>query len=352
MAKGTLSISDLLATQETVVQIGEDRVFEAIAADLAAHNAIVNEDLAMLVETTTDRQRRYGGSASMTMEDADEYGRADAEKVGVGQTCAFPLRRGAIALQWSNSWLKRHSVSEIAAQVNAAKTADLRWVSRALRNAVLLATNYTFIDRLTDDVSLEVKRLLNADGVSIPNDKFGNSFDGATHTHYLARAGGSFVAADLTALIDTVVEHDAEGPIFVYINKAQEAAVRGFTGFTGYIDARITAADSADRLTGALDFYNVENRRIGIFGAAEIWVKSWIPANYLLCVDGAPGRKPLVKRIPATGGTGDLELEAENDAYPLHAQHFAREVGFGVWNRSAAAVLYTDNTTWTDPTIS
>src|SRR5687767_15169342 len=110
MAHGTLSISDLLATtDQSVVRLGEDRVYEAIAQDLAAHNMIVQEDLMPLVEMTDDRRRRYGGTASMIMEEADEYGSPDAQKVGAGQNVEFPLRKPMAALQWTRDWFEEHT---------------------------------------------------------------------------------------------------------------------------------------------------------------------------------------------------------------------------------------------------
>lgn len=350
---GTLSISDLLAaTSQSVAEFGEDRTYDAIAADLAAHNAILREDLMPLVEMTTDRQRRWGGSADMEMGEADEYGSADAQKVGAGQTVAFPLRKPHAALQWTRDYFEEHTPSELAAQYNTLKKADITYVSRAIRRALFSPTNYTIIDRYVDNVSLDVKALLNADSVEIPPDRYGNDFDGATHTHYLARAGGSLVVADVEALIETVRHHDAEGPIHLYINIAEETAVRGFVGFTPVMDGRLRIANDVTYAMGNLDLFNLEDRMIGLLGVAEVWVKSWVPAHYMVAIDKGMGRKPLVWRTRRTGGSfGMLRLVAENEQYPLRAQQYMREFGVGVWNRSSAAVLKTDDTTYAAPTL-
>ncbi len=351
---GTLVIADTLASNfQTVAEYGEDRAFEAISRLLAAHNEILREDLAAFVEFSTDRQRRYGGGDTMDMVDVDEMGTADAQKVAAGQTVGFPLRLRQAAIQWTRKWFQIHTMSELAAQYEAARTADIRKIRKDLLEAIFKPTNYTFNDYLIDKVDLAVKRLLNADGAAIPPDPYGNTFDGSTHTHYLGTA--SFAAADLQALIDTVVEHNPDGAqMMVFINRAQEAAVRGFSGFTAYLDARVIPADTTARADGSLNMTNVQNRAIGVFDAAEVWVKSWIPANYVLAMDTAPNRRPLVYRTRpgANLGFGDLQLASDDEAYPLRAQHFEREFGIGVWMRDSAAVLRTNNATYAAPTIS
>ncbi len=351
---GTLTTFDTLASNfQTVAEYGEDRAYEAISRLLDAHNRILREDLAEFVEFSIDRQRRYGGADTMEMVDVDEMGTADAQKVSAGQTVGFPLRLRQSALQWTRKWFQVHTVSELAVQYEAARTADIRRIRKDLLNALFQPTNYTFNDSLIDHVDLPVKRLLNADGVAIPPDAYGNTVDGSTHTHYLGTA--SFSAADLQALIDTVVEHNPDGAeVKVFINRAEEAAVRAFAGFTAYLDARIVPADTTTRADGALNMTNVQNRAIGVFDAAEIWVKSWIPANYALAFDMNPSRRPLVYRVrPGVNqGFGDLQLASNDEAYPLRAQHFEREFGIGVWMRDAAAVLRTNNATYAAPTIS
>jgi hypothetical protein len=52
----------------------------------------------------------------------------------------------------------------------------------------------------------------------------------------------------------------------------------------------------------------------------------------------------------AAGGFGDLQIAAEDEQYPLRARFMEREFGIGVWNRTAAAVLYTANSTYSAPT--
>lgn len=353
MPFGTLSLSDLLqVTDQTILSFGEDRLFASVQAALAVHNEQVNEMMSTLAVRTTDRVRRYGVSTTVTMEPMDEMGIPHAQKeMPVGTNVAFPLRRNAIATQWTREWFKYHKVSELANQVKQRQDADLRRVIFDLRTALFNPTNYTTLDRLFDNYSLDVKRLVNADSAAIPNDPVGGTFNGATHTHYIARIS-ALAASDVVALLLLVAEHYDAGQQYLYINRAQEAAIRAMTAnFVAYTDARLTLSDNTTRALGRdLNMVNPYNRAIGLFDAAEVWVKPWIPASYMFTyMEGQT--PPLVMREQAVGDTG-LTLRYEFDSAPLHAQEFGHDYGFGVWERTNGAVLYTGGTTYTAPTMS
>ncbi len=359
-AYGTLAALDTLASlsNTTVADFGEDRAFAEIDAALAAHNAIEAELLGNFVDPTNDRLRRYGSNDSMTMDELDEFGVPDASKVSAGATVGFPLRGYGEALQWTRLYFRNATTAELAAQVAAAMDADSRMMQREIKRALLLPSNYTFTDRRVDSVSLAVKRLVNADGASIPLGPNGESFDGATHTHYLYTASTALAAADMNGLIETVVEHYPIGTTRVYINRAQEVAVRGLTGFTAYLDARLIPGGGSTgvQTQASIGSFNLNDRAIGIYSAggvsAEVTVKSWIPSGYLLAwQDGAPA--PLAMRTRP--GAGGLELVADDENHPLRARRWEREMGFGVWTRNSAAALFVDASSaaaYTAPTIS
>lgn len=348
MAYGTLSTLDTLrASQQTIAQYGEDNAFAAIDAARVAHNAIVNDLLAGLVERTTDRLRRYGGPDAMQMDEIDQWGTPDAQKIAAGSPVSFPMKLYGLAVQWNRKFMQTATAQELAEQFVAAQDADLNAIIREIKRAIFTPTNATFNDKLVDNVALAVKALVNADGAPLPLDPNGNAFNAATHTHYLAT--GTLAAADLTALVLTVIEHFANGEAVVYINQAQEGAIRGFAGFAPYVDARIVQPTTAAATTTPLDLINIYNRAIGLFGGAEIVIKPWVPAGYLFCyLRGQP--VPLAMRVRLAGG-GNLEIAAEDEAHPLRARVLEREFGIGVWNRTNGAVLYTGGATYVAPTF-
>jgi len=293
------------------------------------------------------------------MDELDEYGRPAPQKITAGDTVGFPLRKFGIGLQWTRTALMIMLTTEIAAQTVAAMDADTKVIQREIRRAIFTPTNIQFIDRLVDSVTLPVKRLLNADGSAIPLGPNGEVFNGATHTHYLFTTGVAVAAADMNALLETVIEHQPMGQALVYINRVEEAAVRALAGFTAYLDARLVGATTATQATTPLDYRNVHlnDRAIGVYSAggvsAEIHVKPWIPAGYLFAwVQGAP--PPLVMRT-RTATSGNLELVYEDENHPLRAKAYEREMGVAAWTRTNGAVLYIDtgNTdTYVAPTIN
>jgi len=348
MAYGTLSVSDLLATtQQSVAEVGEQQVFQAINDALVFHNSLVAEKLGTLVERSTDRQRRYGGPAAMSMDFVDEFGRADAQKIGAGITVGFPLRLAEVSIQWTRKYMQNNSPAELTAQFQAAQDADAKILEKSIKQALFTPTNSTFIDRLVDNVSLAVKALLNADGADIPLGPNGDvTFDPATHSHYNTSA--ALDVAAMNALIDDVVEHHATGAAQVYINIAQEATVRALTGFVAYLDPRIIPAQSTTTARGTLNMLMPHNRAIGVFGSAEVWVKPWVPATYLFAyVAGAPS--PLVMR--ERPGSGGLVIAAEDENYPLRARTMEREFGVGVFERTNGACLQITAGAYSAPTF-
>jgi hypothetical protein len=352
MGFGTNTSFDTLAyaRNTTVAQFGEDRAFDAIEMAFQAHNAQINEMLDDLSEPTTDQLRAYGGPDTMAMEELDEFGTPEAQKISAGVTVGFPCKYYGIGLQWTRLYFRSAMANELAAQATAAMDADVKMIQRDLKRALFYPTNYSFVDRLhPKKLTLPVKALINADSSAIPLAPDGASFNAATHTHYLGTA--SFAAADLDAGISTVNEHFLSGKIQIFINIAQETAVRAFSGFTARLPVTVIGAITAQQTVGELDVWNVTNRCIGDYKGVEVWVKPWIPANYVLFLHSGNGDKVLVRRS-ITGENSDLQLLFDLEEYPLRSKAMAREFGFGVWNRVAAACLQTNNATYSAPTIN
>ena len=350
MPYGTLSVSDLLATQATIAQIGEDRAFGAIQDSLDAHNRLTREILTQLADFTTDRQKRYGGAASGTMDEIDEFGTPDAQKVVAGVTVGFPLRLYGRSVQWTRKYFQNASAMEFAAEFLDIQDSDLRNMHLQIRRAIFHPTNTTFVDKLVDNVTIYPKALINADSTAMPVGPNGETFDGSTHTHYLGTA--TLTAVGMTAAIETVVEHSAMGQPMVYINRAQETAVRALTGFTAYTPVQIIPATTTASVRGDLDTAQLYNRAIGIFGnqAAEIWVKPWVPANWMfIFLAGAP--KPLIVRERTLGSMG-LVVAADDEEHPLRARTLENEFGVAVFNRVNGAVYYIANATYAEPTLT
>jgi hypothetical protein len=349
-AFGTLSTLDTLAAiRQSVVDFGEDRAWDSINAALAAHNAQMLDMLGTLVERTTDQRRAYGTADAKQMQELDQFGQGDAQKVTAGITVDFPLRRYGDSLQWTRQWMMSNTVAQLAAEVAAIMDADRLNFTRQVKRALLTSTNATFIDKLGQpaNTSLTIRALLNADSSGVPIGPNGETFNAATHTHYLATA--ALIAANLSALILTVQEHYASDTPVVYISSTDEAAVRALTGFVAAVDPRLIQATTVTRPQAGLDMANLYDRMIGYFGAAEIWVKPWMLAGYLFAyVQGQP--PPLAMRVSPYAGLDQLQLVAEDERHPLRARTYERQYGIGVWNRTNGAALYTGGGAYVIPT--
>ncbi|MDQ3124153.1 MAG: hypothetical protein M3Q74_00910, partial [Pseudomonadota bacterium] len=288
MSYGTLQVIDSLRTYNNtnVVAFGEENLAGYINQIIAGYNAMYGEIERELIGAVPMRETTWGtNSSTMDMVDLDEFGLADAQKIPFAPaSTGFPLRRKGATLQWTRDFLATTTPAELGLQAVAITEADARRryadIRRVLFNA---ANNTTYIDRLVDNRTFTIRALLNADGQAIPPNSLTNStYDGATHTHYLATA--TLVEANYVSLEETVREHGLNGgQIRIYINQAQEATVRAFAGFNAYVDARIVYSDSANRASQTVDIVNTEDRAIGFHGVAEVWVKPWVPANYHLC---------------------------------------------------------------------
>jgi hypothetical protein len=346
---GVYDIASLqAAVNQTAVAIGYDTIAAIIAEDNRNFSATVNDMLNDLCATTADRQRKVGGSLGGNAVELDEKGQAPTQKDVPAYLVGFPLRRVGFAVGFTDQWLKYATGADIATRNGQAQGAHMRRMRYFIQKAIFTPTNATFVDRLVDNASLSVKALINADSTAIPNGPNGETFDGSTHTHYDGTA--SLAAANVTALIQDVVEHRNGAKVRVYCNVADVATLQGLTGFVALTAPYIIPGTSSDHAGGNLNIGQLDNRQIGWFGAAEVWTKPWVPANYLVAADVAAPEKPLVKRVePNDRG---MFLAAQFNQYPLHAEHTEWFYGFGVWNRLAMAVLKFDNATYSAPTLT
>lgn len=342
MPTGTYTVADLASiTSTTAVDFGLEPIREALTRDLAAYNAVVDDMLTDLAEPSTERERIYGSSADGEMLESDEYDRGVAVKAGAGSNVGFPLKKFVKDVGWTRDYFLQSTPAQIANTVLSIEAMHTRAIRRELQRAIFDSANVTMIDRFqAPQINLAVKRLVNADSAAIPNGPNGETFTASTHTHYDFLDGASPTAAALTALIEDVVEHGHGSRVLLNINRAAEAAVRLLTGFVPYTDPRLTINTAANQAATRLDMSRIDNRAIGLFGAAEVWVRSWVPSGYVFAYDAGSSMKPLVYRQHPVTSIRGLRIVATLEDYPLYAEVMDSYFGFGVWTRTNGAVLY------------
>jgi hypothetical protein len=342
----------LQVTNVTLAQygLGFEGILEVVRNELATHNQLVQEAVADFCEVTTDRMRPIGQGQTGSMYEVDEFGRAPTQRdVGSGML-ALPLRKFQFAVGWTDLWFETKTPADLALQLQNSEKAHIRRVLYELKRAVYFTGNFTFRDFLVDQVDLPVKRFANADGMYITEGPNTEIFDGTTHTHYSANA--TLTDPVLLATVNTVAEHGWTQQLRLYINAANEAAVRALPSFQAYQDPRVALGVTTSRIEQPrLNITRMDNRAIGIFGLAEVWVKPWALPNYYLASDTA-GLKPLGYRQRSQATLQGLRLDGELRAFPLNTKYLTAEFGLGAINRTKAAILFVGGGTYIDPTLT
>lgn len=349
---GTLNVLEDLAGDTNPIDSPEREQYisRRFTEALAIHNAAFTEMTTALATTTSQAQLPYGGADSAIIDELDEWGAADASKPSAFGNLGLPLRIFGGTIQWTRTYFEMVSAAELAAQLDGFAMADITRFQTNLKRTLFNNTNTSnYVDRLQSKLTYDLKALLNADGQSIPDGPSGASFDGSTHTHYLGSATLTTTAVD--SLLDTVIEHGITGELQLFIAKGDEATVRAFTGFSPYLDARVTVTNASQIGNESLDVTNPDNRAIGVYGGAEVWVKPWVPEDYQVAIDVNGADRPLAIRT-RTGdltGSGSFRIIADHEHYPLRARNLGREYGVGVIGRHKAAVLKSNNATYSPP---
>lgn len=347
---GTHGIDTLLAARFTSAKdFGLDNIAEIVNAELDAHNTLMIEGLAELAETTTDAQNVYGSATDGTMTEVDEFGAAPTQRNPPGSTVGYPLKKKQYNLGWTNDFLEEATPADIASMVQGAQIAHRKEVLLDIKRAVYGSSNYTFYDHLVDSIAITVRRLLNADGEPIPAGPNGEVYDGSSETHYSAEA--SLTAANLKASVRQVIEKGHGSMVKCAISLTDETAVRALTGFVEYHDRRHLISGNNNDPMKQLDISRVDNRAIGTFDGAEIWVKPWAIANYAFTWDAGSPKKTLRLRQRTRESLQGLRLVSSFDSHPLHVDHMEAVYGFGVYTRTNGAVHYFGGGSYTDPTI-
>lgn len=347
---GTLNVLEDLAEDTNPVAGREDEIAARFQEALDIHNRLFADMVSDLAMTTDQAELALGAADEAIIDELDEWGAADASKAANFGQVGFPLRIYGGTIQWTRTYFEMVSAAELAAQLDAFAAADLRVFQNMLKRVLFNNTNTSsYFDRLQTKRTYDLKALLNGDGQPIPPGPNGTTFDGATHTHYLANA--TLTSAAVESLLNTVIEHGIDGQLVLYISKSDEATVRGFSGFSPYLDARVTVTGAAQIGNQTLDVNNPDNRAIGVFGGAEVWVKPWVPQNYQVAIDVGGGFKPLGirTRTGSLTGSGAFRIIADHEHYPLRAQNLGREYGIAAYGRWKAAVLKSNNATYSPP---
>lgn len=349
---GIYSISDLLAVRNaSAASYGIETIWRTVQMETEYANKRVNEMLADFCMPVTAQSAIWGGGGTVAMDEVDEYGVPMAKQNAIGITAQFPLRMYKQQLGWTEEYFETATPAEVAEKFLELRKGYFAQITKQMKKSLYLSSVISFVDRLTNGVTLSVKPLQAGDITvgTVPDSPAGVVFAN-THTHILAENVVS--AADVQALVDTVTEHGNTKGLKIFMNAADKAAFIALTGFTPLSQIYINY-DGVNSTVKKLDNEDVENQLIGYWlGGIECWVKPWACDNYLLCVATGMPEKVLGYRQRAQSNLQGWRIVNQFNDHPLIAEYAKAEFGFGVFNRVMGAVNYMNNDTWADPTIT
>lgn len=344
---GVYSLADLTqVTQVTINEFGRDAILSSIQQDLAAHNARVAEITAEFATPTTEREEPQPVTGSSRAQRVDEVGRVTTKKDDNPPKVGYPIDTAQFATGWTADYLLVATPAQMALKTIDAERAMLVEHIAGIRRALLNPVNYTHWGYVDDKTNTQVVALYNGDGQVPPRSPNLATFTGS-HNHYLANATLTTQAAD--ALVATVAEHTINARLVTVINPADVAAWKALPGFAPLMDARIRVA--LDQTVGAagIDTANQTERDVGYYGGSVVRTRGWMPPGYALCYDANANDRVLRMRQPRQAARQGLRIYTDNMAYPLQAQFFVEQFGYGVYNRAAAAVLDFGHASYTAP---
>lgn len=350
---GTYSLEDLLEQRFTPAsEFGFDKIAAAIQARLDWLNATVNEQMALLAETSSDVRRVWGTSESFEFKEVDELGVARTQKDTGGVEIDFPLRKFSVSTGFTADFMARATPADLARKALNVQAAYVDKIRNELAFAVFSDDNYTFTDWLGDKTDLAVKAFLNNDGAAIPAAPNGTTF-ATTHSHYNGMAGAALAVADIDAVIADVTEHQLPG-VKLFINSADVATLTNLAS-TKFTALTLAVVAVPGRTSGTIVTASIEddpdNKLVGYWAGYEVYTRSWVPDNYYMAVATGSPMKPLVHRVDKFAGLNGLRLVARTAMHPLTADTWEAEIGFGAWGRNAVAVLAPQQTTYLEPTL-
>lgn len=337
VAYGFQSLASLWT--DRVTEVGVERVTDAVAQTLAEYNRQVDALIGDMVQRTTDRTRKFLIPSSGDLQPVDEWGNPLPVKHAGSYDVGFPIQGGATA--WGDNRVSRQlmTVEEANRNTIEAMKMDARWLRRHIIAAILDNVSWTYADPQGD---ITVQPLANTDGVLYPQTT------GATAEaeHYTAGTG-VFTQAQLVTLRDklTVIPSNS-GDVIVYVASNLVTDVMGMADFVAATDPDIAVGSSVSQLTARI------NPGLGDLVLGKVkgtWVVEWryLPDSYAVARIGS---RPFVamREYPAAALQGFFSEMHSSDGN-LREMRLIRYAGFGVFDRTAAAVHNAGTATYTIP---
>lgn len=367
MAKGFSTSADIL----TRTRDGQDlnAIWDQYQVALAAFNAQRQPLIDLLSYTVTQPIEDVVQPGQEDFEEATEFGLPTGIRPAPQPVArAFPFKYYDIATRYTFQFLAggpNQSAGASAAQLDALNNqvmeADnnlqFKLVMKALFNS---ANRQTMIDNAT----YMVTALYNADGSYIPPFQ-GTSFDGTTHTHYLATGSAQahiFDPGDFQTAATHVEHHGytrSQGYQILFLMNAADANAtiaqfaRGvaFGGVNSVYDFIPSAGQNlvlqlppGFTLVGGVPQNSFAGLDVlGTWGQYMVLTHGAIPSGYMVAVATRGGSTQTnvvgIREHANPAFRGLVLFPGNRESYPLIEAYYNRGIGTAIGPRGAAAVM-------------
>jgi hypothetical protein len=249
------------------------------------------------------------------------------------------------------------SSQQIEAVMQMALEADNRLQFEQVMKAIFNNANRT---ATVNNVAYTVTALYNADSTTIPPFN-GVTFNGATHTHYVASGAATLDSTDLDNLVSLVTEHgydQASGytPL-ILVNKTESDVIKTFrrgvvnnnsvtavydfipatgTGFLLPVGWEVAAGGQPGNTFAGMNV-------VGTYGPYLIIENGQIPSGWLVAAATLGRSTNLgvvgIREHSQATLRGLILRPGNNQAYPLIDSFFIKGLGTGIGRRGQAAVM-------------
>jgi len=344
MARGFNDTRDLVVTTDGIPFI---RLYDDITVALADYNRNSGFLRSNLTTVVTEEKIKEGLTQNqMQFQRATEYGRPDRQRIAQQEVERFiPLQDFSLGIGFTRKYLALATASQVALQVDEATRADQELIIRSTLQQLFRIENL--------GSGGVYKAFWNADGQVPP--RFADTTFLGTHTHFLTSAALDLAA--VTSMKLKLVEHGYDTVRELWINGAQEAAIRAIAGFVPVQDrdqrlvVQSNPANAANVPFAAVD----PTQYIGAILGFRVRVYNWVPAGYVFAYDAANTgfRKPLAWREYPVASLRGLQLfnEDPGSSFPLINSFFARNFGLCALDRSNGVLLQVTGGAYATPVI-
>lgn len=355
VAYGFVDLQHLFKNRVAEVPGGDRIVNDAITQSANAYSQLVDGLLGNLCVDTTQAKEHFLQPGGGTMQPLDEWGSPLPVRQRAGYDVAYPIKGAGTAFGTNRVSRVMMTVEEANQLTVDAQNRDRDWLKRHILAALLTDTSYNYFDQTRERMNfagmgnLTIMPLANGDGITYV--KRGGRL--GTDNHYFAQ-GVAITDTDnpFDEIGQTLREHPGQenAKIICYVSEDLIDDIGNLAAFVEPRDANVRVGANDPQLIGA-PTTGFGDEYIGyVRGRAMVHIVSWgeLPSGYMVAtVDGA---QPLARRQYPAGELQGLIRENFSPDGAINETRLIRYCGFGVRNRTAAAVAQIGSATYTVPT--